>query len=48
VTSRSYHPGVVNVCLMDGSCRSISETIDLTVWRALGTRQGGEVVKNDF
>ena len=42
VTSRSYHPGVVNTALMDGSIRSVSETIDLSVWRALGTRQGGE------
>lgn len=48
VTSRSYHPGVVNACLMDGSVRAISETIDLTVWRALGTRHGGEVVETDF
>ena len=42
VTSRSYHPGVVNTALMDGSVRSVSETIDRSVWRALGTRQGGE------
>ena len=48
VTSRSYHPGVVNVCLMDGSVRSISETIDLAVWRALGTRQDGEVINTDL
>lgn len=41
VTSRSYHPGVVCAALMDGSVRSISETVDLAVWRALGTRQGG-------
>ena len=42
VTSRSYHPGIVNVVLMDGSVRSIEETIDLRAWRALGTRAGGE------
>ena len=42
VTSRSYHPAVVNTALMDGSVRTVSETIDLSVWRALGTRQGGE------
>ena len=48
VTSRSYHPGVVNTCLMDGSCRSISETTELNVWRALGTRATGEVVASDF
>ncbi len=43
VTSRSYHPGGVNVALMDGSSRFIAETIELAVWRALGTRAGGEV-----
>ena len=39
VTARSYHAGMVNVALMDGSVRPVSETIDLPVWRALGTRQ---------
>lgn len=41
VTARSYHPGIVNVALMDGSVRSISEGIDSEIWRALGTRQSG-------
>jgi hypothetical protein len=44
VTSRSYHPGLVNTLLMDGSVRSITDGVDLTIWRALGTRRGGEVV----
>ena len=44
VTSRSYHSGVVNVLLMDGSVRSISSSISLATWRALATRNGGEVV----
>lgn len=44
VTSRSHHTGIVNVGLLDGSVRSISENIDLSVWRALGTRAGGEIV----
>jgi hypothetical protein len=44
VTSRSYHPGIVNVLLMDGSVRSVSNNISLDTWRALGTRAGGEVV----
>lgn len=39
-TARSYHEGIVNVALMDGSARSISENIDLRIWRALGTRAG--------
>jgi prepilin-type processing-associated H-X9-DG protein len=44
ITSRSYHTGAVNVTLMDGSVRTISENVDLTVWRALGTRAGNEVL----
>ncbi len=47
VTSRSYHPGTVNVCLLDGSARSISNSISPTTWRSLGTINGGEVV-GDF
>jgi prepilin-type N-terminal cleavage/methylation domain-containing protein len=42
--ARSYHTGIVQVTLMDGSVRSVSSNIDLLVWRALGTRNGGEVV----
>jgi prepilin-type N-terminal cleavage/methylation domain-containing protein len=44
VTSRSYHPGVVNSLLMDGSARPFSSTIELAVWQALATRDGGEAV----
>jgi prepilin-type N-terminal cleavage/methylation domain-containing protein/prepilin-type processing-associated H-X9-DG protein len=43
-TARSWHRGGVNVLMGDGSTRSVQETIDLSVWRALGTRNGGEVV----
>jgi prepilin-type processing-associated H-X9-DG protein len=43
VTSRSHHSGVVNVLLLDGSCRSVADSINLATWRALGTRSGGEV-----
>jgi prepilin-type N-terminal cleavage/methylation domain-containing protein len=46
ITSRSHHAGMVNVVLMDGSARSISENINLFVWRSLGTRNGGEVVSD--
>jgi prepilin-type N-terminal cleavage/methylation domain-containing protein/prepilin-type processing-associated H-X9-DG protein len=44
VTSRSYHPGGVNVILADGSARFVSETVELDTWRSLTTRDGGEVV----
>jgi prepilin-type processing-associated H-X9-DG protein len=45
ITARSRHTsGMVNVLLMDGSVRSVKNSIDLATWRALGTRAGGEVV----
>ena len=44
ITSRSYHEGIVQVALADGSVRTISENLDLTIWRGLGTRHGGEVL----
>ena len=44
VTARSYHEGIVNVAMLDGSVRAIGENIDLQVWRSIGTRSGGEVV----
>ncbi len=42
--ARSYHVGSVHVLLMDGSVRSVSDQIDLSTWRSLGTRAGREVV----
>lgn len=47
ITSRSFHSGIVNVAKVDGSVTKISETTDLTVWHALGTRSGGEVVSQN-
>jgi prepilin-type N-terminal cleavage/methylation domain-containing protein/prepilin-type processing-associated H-X9-DG protein len=44
VTSRSYHTGGVNVVLMDGSVRFVSNSIPQATWRALATRAGGEIV----
>lgn len=44
ITSRSFHAGLVNSVLMDGSVRSISDVIDLNTWRALGTRSNGELL----
>ncbi len=45
VTSRSAHTGGVEVGLVDGSVRFISQSIDLNTWRGLGSRAGGEVVQ---
>ncbi|MCC6507746.1 MAG: DUF1559 domain-containing protein [Pirellulaceae bacterium] len=47
LTSRSHHTGIVNVALLDGSVRSISNSVDLATWRAMGTRAGGEVVQQE-
>lgn len=44
VTARSYHSGVVNVLMGDGGVRSINNSINLAVWRGLGTRAGKEVL----
>jgi prepilin-type processing-associated H-X9-DG protein len=34
---------MVNVLLLDGSVRSMLDTVDLLVWRAAGTRAGNEI-----
>jgi prepilin-type N-terminal cleavage/methylation domain-containing protein/prepilin-type processing-associated H-X9-DG protein len=47
ITVRSYHPGGVNALLGDGSVRFVKDTIQGTVWRALGTVAGGEVLSAD-
>ena len=39
----SFHPGGTNFVFADGSVHIIVETIDLNVYRALATIQGGEV-----
>jgi len=46
ITARSYFSGSVNVAMMDGSVRSISDTVNLGVWRALSTRAGDEKLPN--
>ncbi|HMC64959.1 MAG TPA: H-X9-DG-CTERM domain-containing protein [Gemmataceae bacterium] len=47
VTARSYHPGLVNGLLMDGAVRTFRNDISLTTWRALGSRNGGDVPNGD-
>ena len=43
-SARSAHVGGVQSGLVDGSVRFVSENIDLTIWRGLATRSGGEVI----
>jgi prepilin-type N-terminal cleavage/methylation domain-containing protein/prepilin-type processing-associated H-X9-DG protein len=44
----SAHTGGVNLLLCDGSVRFARDSVSLVTWRAVGTRDGGEVVANDF
>jgi prepilin-type N-terminal cleavage/methylation domain-containing protein len=48
ITSRSYHLGLVHVALVDGSIQSTTNSIDLDVWHALGTRAGRETVETKW
>lgn len=43
----SNHPGGVNVCMADGSVRFVKNSVARTVWWALGTKAGGEVISSD-
>ena len=44
-TARSLHPGGVNSLMADGSVRFVRQSVGRGVWRALGTRNGGELVE---
>jgi len=41
----SHHPGGMNAAFADGSTRFVSETIDPAVWRFVGNRADGEIMK---
>jgi prepilin-type N-terminal cleavage/methylation domain-containing protein/prepilin-type processing-associated H-X9-DG protein len=45
--ARSFHAGGVNILLADGSVRFVRDSIQLAAWRALATRDGGEVIGNE-
>jgi prepilin-type N-terminal cleavage/methylation domain-containing protein/prepilin-type processing-associated H-X9-DG protein len=44
LSARSFHPGGVNACMLDGSARFIPNDIDWNIWQALATTQGGETI----
>jgi prepilin-type N-terminal cleavage/methylation domain-containing protein len=43
-TARSKHPGIVQVCMADGSVRPVVNTINLTTWLRLLAQADGQVV----
>jgi prepilin-type N-terminal cleavage/methylation domain-containing protein/prepilin-type processing-associated H-X9-DG protein len=45
VSARSHHTGGVNASMGDGSVRFVSDSVNLLIWRAVGTRAGGEVAQ---
>jgi hypothetical protein len=47
MAARSRHPGGVSAVLADGSVRFFKDSINLAMWRALTTTQGGEVLSGD-
>lgn len=47
LSARSMHTGGVNAGNGDGSVRFHSDSIDLAIWRSLGTRDGNETVSLD-
>jgi prepilin-type N-terminal cleavage/methylation domain-containing protein/prepilin-type processing-associated H-X9-DG protein len=45
--ARSNHPGGVNALFCDGHVAFVKNTVNIVPWRALATRNGGEVVSSD-
>ncbi|MDA1178734.1 MAG: DUF1559 domain-containing protein, partial [Planctomycetota bacterium] len=44
IAARSDHKGIVNVAFGDGHVQSVGDNVDLAVWRAMGSRNGGEAL----
>jgi prepilin-type N-terminal cleavage/methylation domain-containing protein len=47
VAASSRHVGGVHVLMGDGAVKFVSNSVDLTVWRAIGSRANGEVISQD-
>lgn len=46
ISSASLHPGGANVLFADGHAIFVQDSISRQAWRALGTRNGGEIVSS--
>ena len=47
IGASSYHPGGVNLLLLDGSVKFAKNGINIRTWQALGTISGGETIPGD-
>jgi len=47
LNATSYHPGGVNVLMLDGSVKFIKESVNPLTWYALATVNWGEVISSD-
>ncbi len=47
ITATSNHPGGVNVGFCDGSVKFVKDSVDLSTWWGLGTRNGHEIIGGD-
>jgi prepilin-type processing-associated H-X9-DG protein len=47
LAARSFHSGGANALLADGSVKFFKNSIAVTVWRALSTPNGAEVISAD-
>ncbi|WP_435022401.1 DUF1559 domain-containing protein [Tundrisphaera sp. TA3] len=47
IGASSYHPGGVNVLMMDGSVRFVKDSINPASWVAISTIRGSEVISSD-
>jgi prepilin-type processing-associated H-X9-DG protein len=45
-TATSNHPGGVNVLMLDGQVRFVSNSVDRTIWWAVGSKAGQEPIDN--
>lgn len=48
MVANSGHTGGLNLLLCDGSVRFVANGVSVTTWRALGSRDGNEVLGSDY
>jgi len=47
MSARSYHSGGANVLFLDGHVMFAKDSVNVSAWRAIATRNGGEVISSD-